>query len=81
MPMYFFETDDGLNLNKLPKKGQIETLSVVFIFDKAKILFGNRYIGWKEISFSNPPEGKWKVTNLYVDPQTGKFLADYDDGS
>ena len=29
---------------------------------------------------SDPPEGCYKVTNLYVDPTTGKFVVKFDDG-
>lgn len=28
---------------------------------------------------SQPPSGKYKVTNLYVDPVTGKLVVEYDD--
>lgn len=28
---------------------------------------------------SNPPEGKCKVVNLYVDPATGKLTIEWDD--
>ena len=28
---------------------------------------------------SVPPSGKCKVTNIYVDPVTGKVIVDYDD--
>ena len=28
---------------------------------------------------SNPPSGKYKVTNIYVDPVTGKLTVQYDD--
>ena len=27
---------------------------------------------------SNPPSGKCKVTNLFVDPVTGKLVVEYD---
>lgn len=28
---------------------------------------------------SDPPPGKCKVTNIYVDPDTGKLVIKYDD--
>ena len=28
---------------------------------------------------TNPPTGKYKVTNLWVDPLTGKLTVEYDD--
>lgn len=28
---------------------------------------------------SIPPSGKYKVTNIYVDPATNKFVVQYDD--
>jgi len=28
---------------------------------------------------SNPPQGMCKVVNIYINPQTGKLVADYDD--
>ncbi len=34
---------------------------------------------WLLMSFvSNPPSGKCKVTNFYVDPATGKLVVEYD---
>jgi len=31
------------------------------------------------VVFSDPPTGKFKVTNLYVEPTTGKLVVKYDD--
>jgi hypothetical protein len=31
-------------------------------------------------TMSTPPEGYYKVTNLYVDPSNGKLVIEYDDG-
>ena len=31
------------------------------------------------ISLLTPPEGKCKITKLYVDPSTGKLAIEYDD--
>ena len=28
---------------------------------------------------SVPPNGKYKVTNIYVDPDTGRTVVEYDD--
>ena len=28
---------------------------------------------------TNPPAGKYRVTNLYVDPVTGRLEVEYDD--
>lgn len=30
---------------------------------------------------SNPPRGMYRVTNLYIDPSTGKLTIEYDDGT
>lgn len=32
-----------------------------------------------DVILSQPPSGKCKVTGLYVDPATGKFVVKYDD--
>ena len=32
-----------------------------------------------EVIESEPPSGKCKVTNLYVDPNTEKLVVEYDD--
>jgi len=29
---------------------------------------------------SSPPEGRYKVVNLYVNPSNGKLVIEYDDG-
>lgn len=29
---------------------------------------------------SRPPDGKHKVINIFVDPSSGKFVVEYDDG-
>lgn len=29
---------------------------------------------------SKPPVGKWKVSNIFVDPETGRLTVEYDDG-
>ncbi len=29
-------------------------------------------------NFSNPPPGKYKVTNIYVDPDTNKLVVEYE---
>ena len=34
--------------------------------------------GWGVIS--RPPDGKYKVMNLYVDPDTGRLTIEYDTG-
>jgi len=28
---------------------------------------------------SNPPEGHYKITNMYINSQTGKLVVEYDD--
>jgi hypothetical protein len=33
-----------------------------------------------DIAKSTPPSGKRSVTNVYVDPATGKLVVEYDDG-
>jgi len=30
---------------------------------------------------SNPPAGKYRITNLYFDPTANKIVMEYDDGS
>lgn len=35
----------------------------------------------KELVHSVPPEGFYRVTNLFVNPETGKLEVEYDDGS
>lgn len=34
---------------------------------------------WLGGALSSPPHGYYKVTNLYVDPDTGKLIVVYDD--
>ena len=36
-------------------------------------------IGVQPTLKSDPPTGKYKVINLYVDPATGKLIIEYDD--
>jgi len=31
------------------------------------------------LDFSTPPSGKYKVKNIYVDPNSGKQITEYDD--
>jgi len=33
-----------------------------------------------DIAKSTPPSGKRAVTNVYIDPATGKLIVEYDDG-
>jgi hypothetical protein len=34
----------------------------------------------RELLMSAPPEGKYPVKNLYIDPATRKLIIEYDDG-
>jgi len=34
---------------------------------------------WSAAFTSSPPSGMCRVTNLYVDPATGKLVVEYDD--
>lgn len=32
-----------------------------------------------EMGGSNPPPGYFRITNMYINPQTGEVVVDYDD--
>lgn len=31
-----------------------------------------------QVPKSSPPSGKYKIVNIYVDPETGKIVVEYD---
>ncbi len=35
----------------------------------------------RDVSVSRPPKGMCLVTNIYVNPETGKLVVEYDDTS
>lgn len=51
--------------------------NLVFYIDR----HGKMHMGSGTVIPTDPPEGMYPVTNLYVDPATGRLVVKYDDGS
>ena len=47
--------------------------------EKDVSLTGHKLLEAVNVIISDPPSGKYRVINLYVDPDTGKLTVKYDD--
>jgi len=61
---------------KAQENGKLPYGFMVYLEDTAHF----EYITIDKVDFlqSSPPPGHYKVTNLYVDPATGKLVVQYD---